>query len=164
MKGQAHMDKTTLIETLHTNRAAWEALLAQIPKDHLLLSGATGTWSVKDVIAHIMWSEREMVTLCETRDMSNGSNLWVLSEDERNAIVVAEQKDRTLQEVRAEEQQIYTRLEALLQTLSEEDLTNPHNFRGMPENWLPWQIIAGCSFKHYRDHMPAIQQWLEQNN
>ncbi len=126
------MDKTTLIETLHTDRAAWEALLAQIPEDRMLQSGATDTWSVKDVIVHIMCHEREIVRLCQTRDMSNGSGLWNLPLDERNARVIAEQLDRSLQEICAEEREIYTRLEALLQTLSEEDLTNPHNFRGMP--------------------------------
>jgi len=27
---------------------------------------------------------------------------------------------------------------------------------------VPWQIIAGCSFKHYQDHMPSIREWLAQ--
>jgi hypothetical protein len=30
----------------------------------------------------------------------------------------------------------------------------------MPQEWKPWQLIAGISFKHYQDHMPSLREWL----
>ncbi len=41
---------------------------------------------VKDIIAHVMWSELEIVPVMGTHVLT-GSELWNLSEDERNEIV-----------------------------------------------------------------------------
>ena len=155
------MDKATFLETLHTTRTEWETLLAQISEDRMLEPGAAGTWSVKDIIAHIMWGQREMIRVCQQHALI-GSDLWNMTEDERNAIMVAEQHDRPSQDILREERHVYAQLLAVVQTLSEEDFNDPHRFRYMPEDWLPWQVIAGCSFKHYKDHMPSIQDWLRQ--
>jgi uncharacterized damage-inducible protein DinB len=155
------MDKTVFINTLKQSRAEWEALLAQIDEERMLQPGAAGKWSVKDVIVHVTWSEREMVPIMSTRELV-GSELWELSDDERNEIVYQQNRDRPLQEILQEEQQAYADLFEAAQTLSDEDLNDPHRFKQMPEEWVPWQIIAGCSFKHYQDHMPSIREWLAQ--
>ncbi len=83
------MDKTTFIETLLAGRAEWEALLAEVGEARMLQPGVAGEWSVKDVIAHVMWGEREMVGVMQAHALV-GSDLWDLPEDERNAIMVAE--------------------------------------------------------------------------
>jgi hypothetical protein len=155
------MDKATFINTLEQSRAEWEALLAQVDEERMLQSGAAGKWSVKDVIAHVTWGEREMVPIMRTRELV-GSELWELSDDERNEIVYQQHRDRPLQEILQEEQQAYADLLEAAQALSDEDLNDPHRFKQMPEGWVPWQIIAGCSFKHYQDHVPSIREWLAQ--
>jgi len=155
------MDKATFIKSLRTGRAEWEALLAQVGKERMLEPGAAGDWSVKDIIAHIMWSEREMIGVCKQHALV-GSELWSLPEDERNAVTAAQQRDRHLEEVLHEEEQVYAQLLEAVQALSDEDFNDFHRFRYMPEEWVPWQIIAGCSFRHYSDHMPSIRAWLQQ--
>lgn len=154
------MDKATFVETLRTTRTEWETLLAQVGEERMLEPGAAGTWSVKDIIAHIMWGEREMLGVCQQHALV-GSELWNMTDDERNPIMVAEQHDRPLQDILSEERQVYAQLLAAVQALSNEDFDDPHRFRYMPEDWMPWQIIAGCSYKHYKDHMPSIQDWLQ---
>ena len=153
------MDKTTFINTLEHAHADWEALLAQVGKDLMLQSGAAGKWSVKDVIAHITWGELELVLVIRTHILT-GSELWDLSEDERNEIVYQQNRDRPLHEIITEEQQAYAQLLQAAQTLSDEDLNDPRRFKDMPQDWIPWRIFAGCSFQHYRDHMPSIREWL----
>ena len=155
------MDKTVFINTLKQSRAEWEALLAQVDEERMLQPGAAGKWSVKDVIVHVTWSEREMVPIMSTRELV-GSELWELSDDERNEIVYQQNRDRPLQEILQEEQQAYADLLEAAQALSDEDLNDPHRFKQMPDGWVPWQIIAGCSFKHYQDHVPSIREWLAQ--
>lgn len=155
------MDKATFINTLEQSRAEWEALLAQVDEERMLQPGAAGKWSVKDVIAHVTWGEREIVPIMRTHVLA-GSELWNLSDDERNEIVYQQNRDRPLQEIMHEEQQAYTDLFEAAQALSDEDLNDPHRFKQMPVEWVPWQIIAGCSFKHYQDHMPSIREWLAQ--
>lgn len=114
---------------------------------------------MKDVIAHVMCCEREMVPIMHTHVVA-GSELWDLSDDECNEIWYQQNRERPLQEIRSQEQQAYADLLAAAQTLSDEDLNDPHRFQQMPEEWVPWQLFAGNSFKHYQDHMPALRTWV----
>ena len=59
-----------------------------------------GKWSVKDLVAHITWSESEMVGVLAGRALV-GSDLWSLTNDERNEIVYQQNRDRPLDEVLA---------------------------------------------------------------
>jgi uncharacterized damage-inducible protein DinB len=154
------MDKATLLKTLTETRAVWEALLAQIDEEQMQQPGATGKWSVKDVLAHVTWGQPEITLVLRTRAFA-GSDLWNLSDDERNEIIYQQNKDRPLHDIVNEERQAYTALLEAIQPLSDEDLNDFHRFKDMPQEWKPWQIIAGNSFKHYEDHMPSIREWLE---
>ena len=89
------MEKATLLKTLTETRAAWEALLAQIDEERMFQPGAAGNWSVKDVIAHVTWGESEIAPVLRTHVLA-GSDLWNLSDDERNEITYQQNKDRTL--------------------------------------------------------------------
>ncbi|GHO85754.1 DinB family protein [Dictyobacter formicarum] len=153
------MDKATFVTTLVEQRGEWEALLARFDVETMRLSGAAGKWSVKDVVAHVAWSEHEMVPVMQSHVLS-GSELWNVSEDERNEVVYQQNEARSLQEVVADEQKIYAQFLQAVQELSEEDFHDPRRFKYMPADWVPWQIFAGCSFKHYEDHMPSLQAWL----
>jgi uncharacterized damage-inducible protein DinB len=156
------MDKTTFLATLRAERAAWDNLLGKLlplGEAGLTASGVTGAWSVKDVIAHVTWFEREMIGMLRARALV-GSELWNLSQDERNAAVFAENRDRPLENVLAEAERVYAELLAAIEALAEEDLADPAHFAGMPADWHPWQVIAGNSFEHYRDHGPALGAWL----
>ena len=155
------MDKVMFISTLKKAREEWEILLAQVGEEQMLLPGATGKWSVKDVIAHVTWGEREIAPVMCTHVLA-GSELWNLSDDERNEIVYQQNRDRSLHEIMNEERQAYADLLAAAQTLSDEDLNDSHHYKQMPEEWVPWQIYAGNTFKHYQDHMPSIREWLAQ--
>lgn len=154
------MDKATLLKKLTETRAEWEALLAQIDEEQMQIPGAAGKWSVKDVIAHVTWGESEIAPVLRTHILA-GSDLWDLSDDERNEIMYQQNKDRPLHDIVNEEQQAYTALLEAVQALSDEDLNDPHRFKYMPQEWKSWQLIAGNSFKHYEDHMPSLREWLE---
>ncbi len=155
------MDKTLFISTLKKAREEWEALLAQVGEEQMLQPGAAGKWSVKDVIAHVTWGEREIAPVMRTHVLA-GSELWNLSDDERNEIMYQQNRDRSLHEIMYEEQQAYADLLATARTLSDEDLNDSHRYKQMPEEWMPWQLYAGNTFKHYHDHMPSIREWLAQ--
>lgn len=155
------MDRATFLARLDRVRAEWEALLVEIGEERMLLPGATGEWSVKDVLAHVLWCEREMVGVCQARALV-GSELWELTDDERNPIVVSWYRDRPLAEVLAQERQVYAQLLEEIHRLCDEDLNDAGRFRDMPAHWLPWQVIAGNSFQHYQDHLLPIRAWLAQ--
>ena len=150
------------VETLHAARAEWDEVLAAVPEDRMLESGLPGGWSVKDVVAHVTWSEREMVGVIRQRALL-GSPLWALDVDARNAAVHAENRDRELADVLAEARATWAELLPGLEALTDEDLvdrTRFANMSGLPPGVLPWRIFAGNTFLHYRDHARDIRSWL----
>jgi len=155
------MDKATFLETLRTKRGEWETLLAEVDEERVTEPGPAGEWSLKDIIAHVTWGEREMVGVLEARALV-GSDLWNVSTDERNAAVYEQNRDRSLPDVLTEAQEVHTRLLAALETVSDEDLNDPRRYKDMLDDWVPWKLIAGNSYGHYDEHSPSIRAWLEQ--
>jgi hypothetical protein len=153
------MDKATMLKTLTETRATWEALLSQIHEDQMVQPGVAGKWSVKDIIAHVTWSETELAPTLRTHVLG-GSDLWRLPADERNELNYQQNKDRPLHDIVNAERQAFAEVLAGVLSLSDEDLNDPQRFQNMPPDWIPWQLIAGITFRHYQDHMPAIGEWL----
>lgn len=154
------MDKATFLETLQVERADWEALLAELDAHQMTQPVVPGEWSVKDIIAHVTWHEREMVGVLRARALA-GSDLWNLPLDDRNGVIYEQNRHRSLDDVRAEAETVFQQLVAGLHDISDEELINPLCFRDMPADWQPWKIIADNSFDHYRDHGAQIRAWRE---
>jgi uncharacterized protein (TIGR03083 family) len=154
------MNKSELLKDIRAEWAHWEALVDRIDEAQMTQPGVVGAWSVKDIIAHIAWFEREMVGMLQARALV-GSDLWQHPVDQRNARIFEENRDRPLREVLAEAQQVHQRFLEELEVLAEDDLADPHRFPGMPEDWQPWKVIAENSNEHYRDHSRDLCTWLE---
>jgi hypothetical protein len=154
------MTQAKFLASLQVGRAEWEALLAQVPAERLTQPGAAGGWTVKDVIAHITWHEKEIVEVLQSHDFTIGSEWWNLPTAERNERIYGANRDRPLQEVLHEAPQVYQQLLALLQNLDDTDFVDPGRFKGMPDDWLPWRIFAGNSYEHYEQHVPSLQAFI----
>jgi uncharacterized protein (TIGR03083 family) len=150
-----------MLDALRRERAAWEALLAQVPPQRLAEPGVDGDWSVKDVVAHIAFFEWEMVRLLETRSLAGASDLWGLPTDARNAAIYQQVRDRPLDAVLANSKQAYVRLLTAVGGLPDSALRDPTAFEGMPPDWVPLDIIAQNSTEHYAAHAQDIRAWLE---
>ena len=149
------MNKREVISRIKAERARWYALVAQVDDDRMLQPGAGGGWSGKDIVAHVIWYEQEMVGMLKSRVLA-GSNLWARPVHERNAAVREEIKDLSLQEVRAWADRTFPALIEQLELLPEEGYADATYFEHMPGEWVPWMVIAGNTFKHYPEHLPAI--------
>jgi hypothetical protein len=157
------MNITLFLKKLRQGRANWDALLARIPEEQLTIPGASGVWTVKDVVAHVTWHEREMIGMLDGRTMEHGSDLWMLPTDERNNAIYELHKDRPLEEILAEAPQVYEAMLALINTLSDEELHAPSRFEFMPNDWVPWEIIASNTYGHYEQHTPGIEAWIKKH-
>jgi hypothetical protein len=156
-------DRMTKAEFLHlfqTARAEWDALMSRINEARMTEPGVEGDGSVKDIVAHVTWYEREMVDLLRARALV-GSDLWNLPQDERNAAVFEQTRDRLLQDVLAEARAAGRQLMELAEALSDDDLNDAGRFADMPSDWTPWRIIAGNTCLHYPEHLQAIRAWQE---
>ena len=154
------MNKDEVITRVRTERSRWNDIIARIDDDLMLKPGVEGDWSAKDILAHVIWYEREIVGLLRARAFV-GSDLWALPLDERNAGVHEETKSMTLEEARAESERVFPDLLEQLEALPEDAYGDPSSFPGMPAEWEPWFIIAGNTFNHYPDHTESLRQLLE---
>lgn len=156
------MYKKNFVEQITTERKRLDDVLAQFTQEQMVSVNIVGNWTIKDVIAHITWFDREMVQLLQTRELA-GSDLWLLTDDKRNVIIYNENKDRPLDEVMAESNTIYQQLESEIMKLEDVDLVDPARFKQMPLDWVPWEILEGSTNRHYIDHREGIEAWLEKN-
>ena len=155
-----HFELSVFLEELEAEREEWEEALADVPTDRLEEPGVAGSWSVKDIVAHITWHEQEMVRLLDTRELE-GSPWWLLPTEERNAKIYQENRERTLRDVMAEADAVYLQLVDALSSLDEEDLNDPAAFVGMPPDWNPGDILSQNTYLHYRSHADSVRAWLE---
>jgi hypothetical protein len=150
------MTKTEFIQTLQEARRLWEERLKGID-----LSGAPehhvpGQMTLRDILYHVAWYEREMVEVLQQRALI-GSPWWNLPLDERNVYIMEEGHSVSMLEAYHLERQVFSALLALLQTLRDEELEEARFFREMPPDWKPWQVIASNTYEHYPQHIPDIK-------
>lgn len=155
--------KAKIVQAIKQGRAEWEATLEEVGWERMEQPGVEGDWSVKDIVAHNMWNEREMVRMVSDHALqpSESDKLWQMSNDERNDVLYRMFKDRPLDELLDEDRMVHRQLMQAMEGLDDADMVDPSRFPGMPDDWVPWEIIAGCTFNHYPDHMRDIRAWLE---
>jgi uncharacterized damage-inducible protein DinB len=152
------MDKAKFLTLFHQKWNRLEGILAKIPAGRVTQPGVEGDWSVKDLLAHIAWYEREMIGALTARALV-GSELWEKNHVERNREIYAQNKDRSWEEILAEFQQIHRALTPHLESLAADDFLTPHNFRDWPEDVPPWVILAENTYEHYLAHLDALENW-----
>jgi uncharacterized protein (TIGR03083 family) len=152
------MTRAELLAMVREARARWEAVLARVPRERLTEPGLPGGWSVKDVIAHIAWGEREAIGVVAARALV-GSDLWRLDQDARNAAVREQERGRPLDEVLADARTTFDRFVAALASLDSDQLNDARHFKDMPTDWEPWRVLYDPH--HYDHHSGDIAAWLD---
>ena len=150
------MDKASFLAQLHAARAEWDQAWAAIDPSSLEKPGVWGDWSLKDLLTHVSWFEREITATMNTHEFS-GSELWQLTDDPRNAAIQAQYAAVLLAEVLAESRASYQALLAALEPLTDADLTDASHYAGMPADWVPADIFADNSYVHYRAHLHTLR-------
>ncbi|SRR6266508_1721016 len=155
--------KAGILHELRAARAEWDALMAEVGAARMTEPGATGDWSVKDVMAHLTSYSRWFVNASEAHfrgEMPPLDGTEGMSFEQRNQFWYQQARDRPLADVQAESQQVFGRLLEVVEAHSEEFLTQPQQFEGAPGPLLVWKMLEGDGYEHYRDHMRSIRAWL----
>lgn len=163
------MSKARLLETLQTERARWDALVAKISPERMCVPATESGWSAKDIIAHVTYYERWMLGWLEDAvrgKLTAASHRDLLSVDERNTIIFEENRDRPLDDLVRESRSVFERLVQLVQMLPERDLLDPHRYeRYVVPFWYEshalWECIAGDSYEHYEQHIPTLRTVID---
>jgi uncharacterized damage-inducible protein DinB len=146
----------SLVEVIEASREYLAYAITSVPEDKREWRPSPGAWSLKDVLAHIAWHDDQMVELCETRDLV-GSPWWDLPMDERNGKIYEDYKGMPLDEVLGFFDEAHERMMKALKTLSDEDMNDASRFTDMPEDWIPWRMIANNTYEHYIRHIGQIR-------
>lgn len=152
------VDKAEFFARVIRSRQEWENAILQTHADEMILKGFCGDWPLKDVIAHITWYEREMVNLLQAKRFA-GSDRWAWSLEDRNRAIFEENRDRGLEDIMGEAQQVFEQLMRLMLQLSDDELNSPNSFPGMPPEWRPWQVLASNTYEHYEGHLCHAKAW-----
>ncbi len=152
------MKKAELLDSIQSRRREWNETLAEVAEERMLESGVAGEWSIKDVIAHVTWWDTQTADMLQTKTLSN-VKLWQMPQDVRNDAIYIENRDRPLDEIRQESGAAFLWLIASIESLGEDDLTDPSRYRQMPAEWTPWRVIVANTYAHYYQHLPDIRAW-----
>jgi hypothetical protein len=161
------LDKTTLLDTIQTEYAQFESLIAPLNEAQLCASPSEGDWSIKDIMAHIAAWEQicarwlDEVVRGETPQPAERVDMH------SNERIYQQYRDQSLSEIEQffhdAHQQFLNQVDALFQTLSEEDINASHRF-AWTEAWPGASIIAVIadnSYEHYRDHAQQVHKLLD---
>ena len=128
------------------------------------IPGVEGTWSVKQIVAHLTWYEQAVVDgarqITSTGTLTRNND--GLGMDERNARIAAESRARSVDDVLAEANDIFAQLLQVIAACPD-DLLNNAKLLSLPDDIPPWMRVANNSYLHYQHHEQSIQAWLARN-
>jgi hypothetical protein len=158
--------KAVLIAELGASRAELELVITQVPPERMTELGACGSWSVKDVLAHLAVENDWLALQLERRARGKGPNsqelqrnqeLGLADNETRNAYYAHLHRDLDLVYVRDWDRRANARLLTALAELPESRLLEP--------DWWTSGRALGSVFDvdHDREHAQDIQRWLGQS-
>ncbi len=129
-----------------------EAILATLGDEQMTTPGVAGEWTVKDHLAHITWWEQRVIRVLGhgEPDPLDAMPIEDKSTDGINADVYAQNRDRSLADVRASFDDSYQQMLRLIETVPDEV------FADQRRDW-----ISGNADGHYEEHRRMFEAWLQ---
>lgn len=156
-----------LLARIHRERERLAAQLARVPTEQMTTPVLAGGWSVKDVLAHIVfWEQRALLIVRNAQAGATTPLSWQPGEDADMAINRVNEEARrasaaqTLSEVQACFAASYQEVLATLGATPEQYLFGSEEFtRITGGNAI--ELIAGNTYEHYDEHIAMIAAWLD---
>jgi hypothetical protein len=159
-------DKRSKAELLEEIQMEWElleALLMELDEEQMLDTRAQDGWSVKDILAHItFWERLALDRMYAARD---GKPIQIelvgsWDVDGLNTQTYNENKERPLDEVLADTQNIHSELMNVLEGSEAAFIEGP-----LPFDWAEgtpvWRFVGENTSWHYKEHRQALEAWIE---
>jgi hypothetical protein len=146
-------------------RREHQQFLASIPRERMTEPGATGHWSVKDVIAHVTaWRGRTLARLeAAAAGRPEPPPPWppeLQEDDPINAWFYEQHRDDPLDSVLGGWDASFDRLRTVFVALPDEALYDPAYFPWL-EGAALIEVVPGGFLGHFRDeHEPVLRTWL----
>jgi hypothetical protein len=154
------MDAKQLAALIRATSTELELLVSGLSVAQMNQPGAVGSWSVKDVLAHIAFWERYATDI--VRAALRGEVPQLDAEDlteSRNASVVAQYYLTPLGAVIARWHAAREDLLDQIADLSEAELNDPDRFP-WSQGYALLSRIAANSYEHEQEHIKQIRSWM----
>ncbi len=151
-------DRSQLLKRLDEAWQAFKESYAGLSDSELMEPGVTGAWSVRDIIAHVTWWEREALRYLPL--ILNGERPPRYSAlyggiDAFNAQMTAQKQDLSLSDVLRQQDETHSRLIDLIQSAPEDQILRETRFR---------HRLRLDTYSHYPEHTEAIRKWRERRS
>ena len=156
--------KAQLLKDIQTQRRRLEKNLAKLSASELIEPGVTGSWSVKDLLAHLTAWEQLFLHWCSSGEGAPTCEIPPVGMSRQamavlNEAIFKRNRDRPLEDVAAEFTASFLQIQAAIQDISEEDLFAHGRF--------PWtgnltlaDYAAGNTCNHYAWANAQIRKWI----
>jgi hypothetical protein len=156
------MNKDRLLKYVQIAYADIEQTVSTLNDIQMTQLGVEGEWSMKDLIGHLTyWQQREANFLKQARGLTVDRHYPNVDVDSQNSIAYAENRNRPLDEILEDYRRSYRDIVEEVKALSEADLMETKRFAWTEGEEL-WGSIAGETYLHAGEHMPAVRKWLDQ--
>jgi hypothetical protein len=160
--------KDQLLKDIHTERRRLEKNLSVLSAEDMLQPGVTGTWSVKDILAHLVAWERLFLEWYQqgVRGSSSVTTPVGMSKSAINAQnqqIYEANRSRSLVDVQADFQASYQQIESTIEGISEGDMFLPGRFEWTGKLTLA-DYIAGNTCNHYAWAKSQISKWVKRKS
>lgn len=160
--------KDQLLKDIHMERRRLEKNLSVLSTEDMIQSGVTGTWSVKDILAHLVAWERLFLDWYSTgvrggtpETMPVGMGQKTI--DALNQQIYEKNQWRSLDDILAEFHKSYQEVVMLIETIPEEDMFVHGRFHWTGKLMLA-DYIAGNTCNHYAWAKSQIIKWAKREN
>ncbi len=150
------MDRSQLLKRLEKVWTALKESYAGLSDREMMEPGVTGSWSVKDIIAHVTtWEEESLTHLPLILGGKKPPRYSVTygGIDAFNAQMTEQKKNLPLSEVLQQRDNTHHRLVDFIQRAPEDQFIRETRFR---------RRLRLDTYSHYPEHTQAIRKWREQ--
>jgi hypothetical protein len=158
--------KHELLERIRSGHEALMRLVATIPDSRMTETGVGGSWSVRDILVHVVDWEQHLVRILQARRRSERPDFRPFANDDEmhrfNEYIVQANRSLPPDQARTSLQQSQRLLMEALSPLSEADLfddSRREKVSGQTQDPVS-SFIAMETYEHYQEHLDSIREWL----
>ena len=158
-----------VVAKLEDVRRQWDELLLRIGEERRTEPGATGNWSVKDVVAHITLYEKWTLERLQERAQgiayspeNDDPETDGMDMDTRNDYYYKRDSARGLADILTESKRVHAELVQLVRNMSEEELHTPLRLTDTV-SYNVIETLEGNGYEHYEDHIRELEAWLQKS-
>ncbi len=157
------MNRQELLDQLDQSREKLLVVLEPLPDDAFVTPGVMDSWTLLDILAHLITWESELVTaLMRIKQGKKPTRLQTAYQDidSYNEQRYIENRNRELDRVFDDLIGVRLHLEDWLMEYSDQELERPLPFKWTGKRAL-WEIIQENSIGHEEEHLADIEQFAQ---